>query len=572
MLTEIKLDPVNEARLNKAIELQQTDQADRAITQYQMILSDYPKHGMVMHLQAITLAQVGQLDEAIDIFRQVVNIHPKHPIYLSSLANALRRKGELGQAVDYFQQALSYNPTLVSAHNNLALIYFKTDALLAQHHFEQALKSMPNHLDANYNLGLLLLSKNKHKAKHYFASAIQIKQDCVPALFQLAQIFHTEKAFLKARNYYEKILTLKPNDPDCLYKIGLICLEQDQFDEGLDFLHQAYASNTQLEDIEHNLACLYLHQKNYQKALEFWLKHIKSSKADLESYYNVGVCYLYLGRYDDATDYLFHVIQKQPDHYQALINLGATFLQKNHPQSACDYYERAQAIQPSPAVSYVLDALQQKKTSSTAPTDYIVDLFDNYAFRYDQHLCDVLDYQLPKRLSHIIPAHLNLPEQSCMTLDLGCGTGLCAQLLHGFSRSLIGIDLSPNMLDIAREKLYYDHLICADICLLQQAYDNQVDFILTADTLPYIGDLEPVFKVAQRYLKPGGYWVFSIEENFTSDYVLTQSARFSHHPGYIESLSHRYHFSLFHQERTALRTQQNAYVDGLIYILQATPQ
>jgi len=569
MLTEMKLDCINEARLNKAIELQQTDQADQAITQYQMILSDYPQHAMVMHLQAITLAQVGQIDDAIELFRQVVDLHPNHPIYLSSLANALRRKGELDHAIDYFQQALSHCPTLVSAHNNLALIYFKSDPQLAQHHFQQALQTKPDHLDANYNLGLLLLSTNKHKAKHHFTTAIQVKQDFVPALFQLAQLFHSEKAFLKARNTYERILLLKPNDPDCLYKMGLICLEQDQFDEGLDFLQQAYASGTQLDDIEHNLACLYLHQKNYQKALEFWLKHIKSPNADLESYYNVGVCYLYLGRYDDATDYLFHVIKKQLDHYHALINLGATFLQKNHPQSACEYYERAQAIKPSSAISYVLDALQQKQSPATAPTDYVVDLFDSYAFRYDEHLCDVLDYQLPKRLAHIIPAHLNFPERSCMTLDLGCGTGLCGQLLHGFSRSLIGIDLSPNMLDIARKKSFYDDLICADICVLQEAFKHQIDFILTADTLPYIGDLDPVFKVVQQYLKPGGYWIFSIEENFSDDYVLTQSARFSHHPDYIDRLSRDHRLSLFHQERTALRTQQNAYVDGLIYILKA---
>ena len=94
MLTEMKLDCINEARLNKAIELQQTDQADQAITQYQMILSDYPQHAMVMHLQAITLAQVGQIDDAIELFvkwltyiQTILSIYPALPTHFAGKAS-----------------------------------------------------------------------------------------------------------------------------------------------------------------------------------------------------------------------------------------------------------------------------------------------------------------------------------------------------------------------------------------------------------------------------------------------------------------------------------------------------
>ncbi len=55
-------------------------------------------------------------------------------------------------------------------------------------------------------------------------------------------------------------------------------------------------------------------------------------------------------------------------------------------------------------------------------------------------------------------------------IDLCCGTGLGALLLRiGSPQNIIGVDLSPSMLALARGR--YDHLVVADMCRMPFAAD-----------------------------------------------------------------------------------------------------
>jgi predicted TPR repeat methyltransferase/thioredoxin-like negative regulator of GroEL len=570
MLKEAKLDSLNENRLQDAISLHQEGHADQAIIQYKLILNSYPEHAMVHHLLGITLAQCGEIKRALSTLNRANELQPNHPIYLSSLANAYRRNADNEQAILYFEQALKLNPNLVSAHNNLALIFFKSEPNRAEKHFRAALDVMPEHVDANYNLGLLLSNSNKHKAKDYFERACHSDHAFIPARYQLAQLYHSEKSFRKALKWYQAVVALDADHANALSKIGLIYLEQDDTDRGLDFLERAHRLDPDLDDIHHNLACVYHHLKRYDDAVKHWLKY-SMQQPDLTTTYNIGVCYLYLCRYQDAQDHLFEVIRQSPKHYHALVNLGATFLQCNKHDLAIEYYQRAQAITPNAAVEHVLSALTQCDSNNTsAPASYVVDLFDNYAMHYDNHLNDVLDYQLPKRIAHLIPSMLHLSSGSCITLDLGCGTGLCAKTLRDVSKTLIGIDLSSNMLAQAEKKSLYDQLVCQDITQFMPAHEDKIDLALCADTLPYIGELESLFSTVSRYMSVRGYWMFSIEECFDIDYTLNKNARYAHSQDYIRRLCTQYRLEVFHHERLALRTQQNAYVDGVLFILRPT--
>ena len=562
MYTEAKLDAHNEQRLQQAIHCQQSDQADKALAQYRIILEHYPEHAMIHHLIGITFAQLDQLDDAIKSLETANRLHPNHPIYLSNLANAKRRQGDHQQAVVLFEQALSINPNLISAHNNIALIYFTTQPDKAQKHLESALAINPQHIDANFNLGLLLSHNNPFRASQCWQHVINQQPQHTGALRQLAQQHHSEKAYLKALPLYEKILTIQPNDPECLNKIGLLHLEQDAFEKGLSYLEKAYAIADDIEDIHHNLACCYLHQRQYQKALEHWLKYIKHN-ASLDTYYNIGVCYLYLGRYEDCSDHLFHVIREDPKHYKALINLGAAFLQKGQATLASEYYTRAQAIQPTPSIAYILAAIAQTNAPSSAPSEYVTDLFDNYAYHYDEHLCNILQYQVPKRIATLIPEIMHLEEKSQVALDLGCGTGLSP-----YCKTLIGIDLSENMLAQAQRKNIYDQTLCCDIIQDQPQLHKHIDFVLMADTVPYFGDLQALFAQVKQYLKPGGHWLFSVEKQDNTDYALTEAARYAHNSNYIEQCAHKHGFTCMHYENIQLRTQQKHFIEGYLFLLQ----
>ncbi|MCA3445460.1 MAG: class I SAM-dependent methyltransferase [Rhodobacter sp.] len=88
-------------------------------------------------------------------------------------------------------------------------------------------------------------------------------------------------------------------------------------------------------------------------------------------------------------------------------------------------------------------------------------LYRDWAASYDAGFAAGMDYRLP---AHVAAAFL-AGGGTGPVLDVGAGTGLVGAALRalGFTGQIDGVDLSPQMLDQAREKQVYRDLIEADI-------------------------------------------------------------------------------------------------------------
>jgi SAM-dependent methyltransferase len=91
--------------------------------------------------------------------------------------------------------------------------------------------------------------------------------------------------------------------------------------------------------------------------------------------------------------------------------------------------------------------------------------------------------------------------------DLGCGTGRTgAWLQRNGVAEIDGVDLTPQMLELARSKNVYRRLVEANLAstgLESGAYDL-VSTCLVDEHLP---DLHPLYREAWRLSKPGGWFV-----------------------------------------------------------------
>ncbi len=75
-------------------------------------------------------------------------------------------------------------------------------------------------------------------------------------------------------------------------------------------------------------------------------------------------------------------------------------------------------------------------------------LFDQYAPRFDRALAD-LSYSAPEKLREAVTKHAT---RFGTMLDLGCGTGLAGAAFRPHVDWLVGLDLSPKMIEEARKK------------------------------------------------------------------------------------------------------------------------
>jgi SAM-dependent methyltransferase len=91
--------------------------------------------------------------------------------------------------------------------------------------------------------------------------------------------------------------------------------------------------------------------------------------------------------------------------------------------------------------------------------------------------------------------------------DLGCGTGRTGAWLHshGIAR-LDGIDLTPEMLAVARGRHVYDQLAEADIAATGLE-SGHYDLVTTCLVDEHLRDLRPLYREAARLLQRGGHYV-----------------------------------------------------------------
>ena len=101
-----------------------------------------------------------------------------------------------------------------------------------------------------------------------------------------------------------------------------------------------------------------------------------------------------------------------------------------------------------------------------------------------------------------------------LVLDLGCGTGQMTRRLAQAGYDMIGVDSSPDMLEIAQErKGGLDILYLMQDMREFELYGTVRCVISTCDSLNYMTtqeDLVKVFRLVDNYLDPGGLFLFDM--------------------------------------------------------------
>ncbi len=237
-------------------------------------------------------------------------------------------------------------------------------------------------------------------------------------------------------------------------------------------------------------------------------------------------------------------------------------------------YEQYQRLHPDDAeIDHILRALRDETPPPRATDECVTRLYARFASFYDSSMCDDLGYEAPDRLESALRATL-AGRRDLDVLELGCGTGLAGLRLRALARRLVGIDLSPEMLEHARRRNLYDALHQAEITdWLQRTHGDETprafDLIAACDALIYFGDLAQVLAPASRRLTPGGLLAFTVEQSPAYPFRLNDSGRFAHHRDHIAETATANRLSLARLEEATLRFEYGEPVLGLVAVLRA---
>lgn len=90
-------------------------------------------------------------------------------------------------------------------------------------------------------------------------------------------------------------------------------------------------------------------------------------------------------------------------------------------------------------------------------------------------------------------------------LDVACGTGvLIPDYLARNAKTVTAIDISPEMVKIARKKFDREnvHILCGDV--ETASFDHKFDCIVVYNAFPHFPDPEKLINMLVSHLKPGG--------------------------------------------------------------------
>jgi len=238
-------------------------------------------------------------------------------------------------------------------------------------------------------------------------------------------------------------------------------------------------------------------------------------------------------------------------------------------ETARTAYERYAEHHPEDAeVRHILIALRGEAFPARASDDCIEQIYRKFAEFYESNMCDDLLYRAPDHLAAALGPWLK-GTRTLDTVDLGCGTGLFGTRLRPWCRRLVGVDLSPAMLEKASERNVYDELTCAEITSwLSEQEGESFDLITCCDTLIYFGDLTEVISVAVARLKPGGVLGFTLEKTERQPLELADSGRFRHHRSHVGAAARAAGANVIRIDEKVLRREYGDDVVGLVSVLQ----
>ena len=369
-----------------------------------------------------------------------------------------------------------------------------------------------------------------------------------------------------ALHSFQAALSLAPGRPSILANLGITQVRLGQWAAALDTLAQATQADPSNRDAW--LALAHAHEE-----LQQWAPAVQALRQALPLGPPTAALWLALARCQLRQERPAEALRA----YEEALTLDATLAEAwsqrgSLLRDAGQLAEAARSFQQAlkhggddELIRFYLASVTEQPVPERPPLAYVETLFDEYANDFQSHLVEALNYQAHQTL---LAPLVESRTRFSRVLDLGCGTGLCGQLIRPQADTVDGVDVSGAMVAQARASGVYRQVVHGELLAFLGASTELADLVMAADVFIYVGALEAVFASVRQRLAPGGCFAFSVERaDAGQGLVLLPSLRYAHGGAYVERLANATGFRVVRQWEAPLREDQRRPVMGLYFHL-----
>jgi predicted TPR repeat methyltransferase len=387
------------------------------------------------------------------------------------------------------------------------------------------------------------------------------------ALRDLALMRHRQGESLSALHLLRRSIELEPAYADAYVSLGHIHRQLGSVAHAAQAYRKAIELRPDHAEAVQNLTPVQEELERLERSAATHRRALEQDPANIDHLLALASACRRLDRAEEERAALEKAlaIRPEPDDF---IRLATLLRGMGRTDEAAAVYEAWLRADPDSAVAkHMLAACTGSEAVSRAPEEFVTQEFDHFAESFDEVLRK-LEYRAPALLASALRRVDGEPRGELDVLDAGCGTGLLAQHLRPYARRLVGVDLSPKMLEKAAARALYDELIPGELTSYLGLSPQTFDIVAASDTLCYFGELHAVLAAAGASLRPGGILLFTLEhakeDAVSAGYRLHPDGRYMHTEQYVRGVLGGAGFEVMEIEKAVLRREGEAYVEGLV--------
>ena len=480
--------------------------------------------------------QNGQHGDAEKLAQSLTERFPRHQLAWKVLGAVLKQTGRISESLVATKKSVQLVPQDAEAHYNLGIILQELGKLdEAEASLTQTIALKPDFAKAQYNLGLTFQKLGRfEEAQASYKQTIVLKPDYARAHYNLGVTLQELGRLDEAQASYKQTIVLKPDYARAHYNLGVTLQELDRLDE-------AQASYKQVIMLE----------PDYAKA-----------------HNNLGIILQELGKLDEAEASFTTAIVLKPDFVEAPYNLGKVYKTTGKYSKAVEYFEKTLELSSEDLMGAALElaALGKRKIPDKTPEQYMQEFYRKKSKNWGGY--DNQDTYRGHLLIENAFKKTHETSKQVEILDLGCGTGSLARFLRPYAGTLVGVDLSPDMLVKAKEICLYDSLYKKDLSQYLGEILNHYDTVVAAAVLIHFFDLDNIFVLVKDSLKINGKFIFSIFEETKKSRDLNSFLTYSHSDDYVTALADSLNLKISYRQKDIHEYHKGVPVPAIVYVLE----